>query len=366
MKITHVHTQIVRLPADEPLAGGPVVAGATRDFVTLTLGTDQGIEGIGLTFFGSVLTGALKTAVDALGALAIGEDPLRTEAVMEKLRAATAGTCGPGGILTLALSAIDIALWDIKGKALNQSLSSLVGGIRSRVPTYASGALMRHFPLAHVEKASAQLVKNGFRQMKTQLALPGDTNPEREVERIRVIREAIGPQIDLMCDINQRWDVRQAIAIGSRIEQYHLFWLEDVTAADDYPGLAAVSAALATPVAGGEYVYGSAPFRHMLEARSVDIVMIDLVRAGGITQWLKIAGMAQAFNLPVVSHLVPEIHVHLISAIPNGLTVEYMPWSSRLYKEVPLPQQGELVVPTKPGLGLEFDRDALKRYGVGS
>jgi len=365
MKITHVHTQIVRLPADEPLAGGPEVTGATRDFVALTLGTDQGIEGIGITFFGGALTGALKNAVDALGALAIGADPLRIEAVIEKLRAAAA-PCGPGGILTLALAAIDIALWDIKGKALNLPLSSLAGGYRDRVPTYASGALMRHFPLAHVEKAAAQLAGNGFRQMKTQLALPGDTNPEREVERIRVIREAVGPQIDLMCDINQRWDVRQAISIGSRIEQYHLFWLEDVVAADDYAGLAAVSAALATPVAGGEYVYGAVPFRHMLEARSVDIVMIDLMRAGGITQWLKIAAMAQAFNLPVVSHLVPEIHVHLIAAIPNGLTVEYMPWSARLFREVPLPQKGELAVPARPGHGLEFDRDAIKRYGAGA
>ena len=167
-----------------------------------------------------------------------------------------------------------------------------------------------------------------------------------------------------MCDINQRWDVRQAISIGSRIEQYHLFWLEDVVAHDDYPGMARVAAALATPVAGGEYVYGAVPFRHMLEARSVDIVMIDLVRAGGITQWLKIAGMAEAVNLPVVSHLIPEIHVQLIAAIPNGLTVEYMPWSGQLYEEVPVPVKGELVVPGKPGLGLKFDKNALKRYGV--
>jgi len=92
--------------------------------------------------------------------------------------------------------------------------------------------------------------------------------------------------------------------------------------------------------------------------------MIDLVRAGGITQWLKIAGMAEAYNLPVVSHLIPEIHVHLIAAIPHGLTVEYMPWSSKLYEEVPLPAKGELAVPDKPGLGLKFDRGALKRYGA--
>jgi L-alanine-DL-glutamate epimerase-like enolase superfamily enzyme len=231
------------------------------------------------------------------------------------------------------------------------------------VPTYASGALMRQFPLEHVVRAGPRLVEKGFRQMKMQLALPGDTSPEREVERARLIRESIGEDIDLMCDINQRWDVRQAITIGRRVEQYHLFWLEDVVAHDDFAGMARVADALETPVAGGEYVYGTVPFRHMLEARSVDIVMIDVLRAGGITQWLKIAGMAQAFNLPVVSHLVPEIHVHLIAAIPNGLTVEYMPWSGNLFEQVPVPEKGMLTVPDKPGLGLKFNRETLKRFG---
>jgi L-alanine-DL-glutamate epimerase-like enolase superfamily enzyme len=363
MKISRIHSQILRLPVDEPLAGGPAAPGATRDFVALRVGTDEGVEGLGVTFFGGALTGALKAAVDALGALAVGEDPLRVEAIAQKLRAA-AGSAGPGGIFTLALAAIDIALWDIKGKALNVPVARLAGGFRERVPTYASGALMRTFPLDHVARASAQLVKKGFRQMKTQLALPGDTTPQREVERIRVIREAIGPDIDLMCDINQRWDVRQAISIGSRIEEYHLFWLEDVVAPDDYAGLASVAAALATPIAAGEYVYGKVPFRHMLEARSVDIVMIDVLRAGGITQWLKIAAMAEAFNLPVVNHLYPEVSVHLVAAVPNGLTVEYMPWSSRLFEEVPVAVNGELTVPDKPGLGLAFDEAAFRRYGM--
>lgn len=363
MKISRIESRIVRVPADEPLAGGPATAGATRDFVVLRVRTDDGPDGLGATFFGGALTGALKTAVDSLGALTIGEDPLRVEAIADKLRAA-AGSSGPGGIFTLALAAIDIALWDIKGKAFDVPVARLAGGHRERVPTYASGALMRTFPLDHVVAAAAALVARGFHQMKTQLALPGDTTPAREVERIRRIREAIGPDIDLMCDINQRWDVRQAIAIGRRLEEYHLYWLEDVVAADDYPGLASVSAALATPIAAGEYVYGKVPFRHLLEARAVDIVMIDVLRAGGITQWLKIAGMAEAFNQPVVNHLYPEISVHLVAAIPNGLTVEYMPWSARLYREVPQPVNGMLSVPERPGLGLEFDEAALRRYGI--
>jgi L-alanine-DL-glutamate epimerase-like enolase superfamily enzyme len=210
------------------------------------------------------------------------------------------------------------------------------------------------------------LKERGWREMKTQLALPGETTPAREVERVQRVREAIGPDVKLMCDINQRWRVEQAIDIGRRVEDagVSLFWLEDVTTHDDYPGLARVTAALRTPVAGGEYVWGIVPFRHMMERHSVDIVMIDLVRVGGITQWLKVAGMAEAFNLPVVSHLIPEVHVHLIGAVPNGLTVEYMPWLGRLFEEVPQMQNGELVVPQKPGLGLSFDREAIRRYGA--
>jgi L-alanine-DL-glutamate epimerase-like enolase superfamily enzyme len=103
----------------------------------------------------------------------------------------------------------------------------------------------------------------------------------------------------------------------------------------------------------------------MLVARSIDSVMIDMLRAGGITQWMKIAGMAEAFNLPVVSHLIPEVHVHLIAAIPNGLTVEYMPWTLQLFEETPAIERGQLVVPRKPGLGLAFDRKAVERYRVG-
>jgi len=165
-----------------------------------------------------------------------------------------------------------------------------------------------------------------------------------------------------MCDVNQLWSVNQAIDIGSRLEPYHLYWLEDVTAHDDYQGLARVADALTTPIAAGEYVYGIAPFRQLLEHRSVDIVMIDLVRVGGITQWLKVAAMAEAFNLPVVSHLVPELQVHLVCGVPNGLTIEYMPWTLQFYEKTPAIEDGQLVAPDKPGLGLRFDQAALKHF----
>jgi L-alanine-DL-glutamate epimerase-like enolase superfamily enzyme len=300
--------------------------------------------------------------VDGLAGLLIGLDPTRVEAVAARCRRA-AGSSGPGGIFTLALSAIDIACWDLRGKAAGQSVATLLGGLRDRVPTYASGALMRQHPVDYLATAGPRLCEMGFRQMKMQCG--SEPTPAASVERVRVLREAIGPDVDLMCDVNQLWSVHHAIEVGRRVEPHHLYWLEDPVAHDDYPGLARVADALATPIATGEYHYGIVPFRHLVEARAADIVMIDLLRVGGITQWMKVAGLAEAFDLPVVSHLIPEIHVHLVAAAPNGLTVEYMPWSLRLFEETPALVAGELAVPQRPGLGLSFDRAAVARYQVG-
>ncbi len=362
MKITGYEVNALNIPEDDPLANMPEEEGRTRPIVILRLRTDNGLEGIGVTFYGGKMSGSLRVAVEELSELTVGEDPLRIEHIVAKLRNGTGDSCGPGGIFTLALSAIDVALWDIKGKALGLPLWKLLGGHRDRVPTYASGALRRGLSDDQAQQAAQTLVSKGFREMKTQMALPGNPTPEDEFRRVRVVREAIGPDIKLMCDINQRWRPEQAIDIGSRVEDIGLFWLEDVTVADDYTGLARVTAALKTPIAGGEYLWGIAPFRHMIEARSVDIVMVDIVRAGGVTQWMKIAGMAEAFNLPIVSHVMPEILVHLVAACPNGLTVEYMPWMLCLYEETPVVENGEMILPNKPGLGLKFDEKAIASF----
>ena len=363
MKITTVTTRILRTPADNPLVVGLPETKETREFVTLELGTDQGLVGVGVTFFGGALTPALKSAVQTLGELIIGDDPSQVEGIQAKCRRA-ASHAGPGGIFSLAMAPVDMACWDLKGKAVNQSVCALLGGLRDRVPTYASGALMRPHSIDYLAKAGPHLKKLGFRQMKMQCG--SEKTIDESIERVRVMRESIGPDVDLMCDINQLWSVHHAIDVTRRLEDkgLHLYWLEDPTTHDDYQGLARIARDLTTPIAAGEYVYGITPFRQLLENRSIDIVMIDLLRAGGITQWMKIAGMAEAFNLPVVSHLIPEIHVQLIAAIPNGLTVEYMPWSLRLWEETPKIENGQIVVPAKPGLGLTFDQAALKKYQV--
>jgi len=223
---------------------------------------------------------------------------------------------------------------------------------------------VRTSPLAAVEKAAAVLVEKGFTQMKTQMAVEGLT-PAEEIERIRAVRKVVGPKINLMADVNQRWSVHEAIAIGRQIEDVRLGWLEDPAARNDYQGLSEIARALDMPVCAGEYLYGIEPHRQTLTHHSVDIVMIDVLRAGGVTQWLKIAGMAEAFNRPVVSHLLPEFHVHLIAAVPNGLVVEYMPWTRLLFEDPQMPVKGEMAVPSTPGWGLKFAPKLFEQYGVG-
>jgi len=172
MKITSFEATTLKVPETDPLANMEEEKGRTRPVVILRLRTDNGIEGLGVTFYGGRMTGSLRVAVEELAALTVGEDPLRIEHIVAKLRAGTGDSCGPGGIFTLALSAIDVALWDIKGKALETPLWKLLGGHRDRVPTYASGSLRRGLTHDQAQEAAHTLVKKGFKEMKTSAAAP--------------------------------------------------------------------------------------------------------------------------------------------------------------------------------------------------
>ena len=235
----------------------------------------------------------------------------------------------------------------------------LLGAGSGVVPTYASGFLWRHYDLDALATTASDLAAQGFTAMKFRMG--SEKTAADELARLRVMREAVGDGVDLMVDINQGWDVNRAIAVGRGMAEYGLFWLEDPTHFQDYAGLARIADALDTPIAAGEYHYGIEPFRHMLEARSIDIVMVDLLRVGGITQWMKVAHMAEAYNLPVVTHLAPEVLGHALAAAPNGQYVEHMPWAFALFEEVPqINAAGRLVMPDAPGLGLRFDEGASR------
>lgn len=361
MKIASLETQAVDLTAaPEPIRGTPGESIAT--FVALTLRTDDGLEGIGYAgFTPPVVLPALKATLDGLAGLTLGMDPLETEKIQAKLL--FDGAYGsPAGLVTRAASAIDVALWDICGKAHSQPLWKLLGGARRRVPAYASGRLWRTESLDEMAQSAARFVEQGFAAMK--LRMGAQKSLSAELERLRVVREVVGPEVDLMVDINQGWDVDRAIAAGRAFDQDGLRWLEDPIHFEDHRGMRKIADALTTPVCAGEYSYGLATLNHLLHAGSVDVLMVDLMRAGGVTGWMKAAHMAESFNVPVVTHLAPEVMAHGAAACANARYVEHMPWSLPLFTEPPVVENGEIVLSDKPGLGLEFDRETIARFAA--
>jgi len=193
MKITSYESAVLNSPEDDPLANMPEEAGRTRPIVILRLRTDAGVEGIGVTLWGGRLTSSLRAAVDELAALTIGEDAVRIERIIARLRDAAGSPGGPGGIFTLALAAIDIALWDIKARAAEQPLWKLLGGHRDRIATYASGSLRRGLTHDQAQRAACILVEKGFVEMKTQMALPGNPPPAEEIRRVRLVARGDRP-----------------------------------------------------------------------------------------------------------------------------------------------------------------------------
>lgn len=359
MEISSFETKIVSLPLQH---GSPSSGSDENTFnvVTLRLRTKGDVEGIGYAcFVPSILTSAMKEVLDALLVLTIGSDPLMVEEISEGLLE-TAGNGAPAGLVTRAVSCIDVALWDIKGKVLGQPVYKLLGGYTDTVPAYASGSLWRPYSLDELGTSAKDLVDDGFTSMK--LRVGAEAKLDREVDRFQSVKDAVGPDIDIMIDANQAWDLNTAISFGKKIDSQSAYWLEDPVHHQDVDGLAVLADKLDMPVVAGEYHYGIMPFRLMLEKKSVDIVMVDLLRVGGLTQWIKVAHMAEIFNVPIVSHLATEVLVHAVAAVPNGLMVEHMPWTFPLFRDVPSVANGTITLGDLPGLGLEFDEGIIAQY----
>lgn len=359
MKITHVEITPLMVPREVPNGTGGTSRGLS--VVIARIRTDTGAEGIGYAMtLNPEFAGSLARMTEELGGLLIGEDPSRPERILRKM-IYPANWVGPGGLLNIAACALDIAVWDALGQELGQPLWRMLGGAADRVKIYESGTLFSQ-DIDALQKAAAAARDAGYRAMKMR---PG---PERHgrvadiVARVRAVREAIGYDIELMYDVNQTWTPSRAIRAGRALEEFELSWLEDPTLMHDVAGQAGVAQALDMPVCAGEYHYDIPPLRALLEARAVDILMVDIMRVGGITPFRKVAGMAEAFGVPVVSHLIPELFCHCIAAIPNGLIVEGMPWTRELFQGAPDLVDGMLVLTDRPGHGLTLDPDILQRY----
>jgi len=270
---------------------------------------------------------------------------------------------GPGGLLHCALAPLDIALWDAAGKTLGQPVHRLLGGYRERLPAYASDGLWYSLSPSELASGAARHAGNGFRAVK--LRLGKEAEPDAECRRVLAVREAVGPEVGIMVDATESWSLARAKRTGRALQNAGIAWLEDPVHHLDVAGLAQLAAELEVPIAAGEHLYHLQAFRSLLQARAVDIVIVDLARVGGITPWRKVAALAQAHQLPVCGHVVPEIQAQLLAAIPNGLMVEYVPRSARILQAMPVIERGELVLPQAPGLGLALDEDAVRRYTVG-
>jgi L-talarate/galactarate dehydratase len=347
MKITGCRTDVVRVGQDGSINGIHIV---------LRLQTDAGLEGISyITRLHDAAPAALKVLqlyVDRI----VGLDPLAPEAILDRLL--LRGRPLPW-FEARAASAIDVALWDIRGKAAGQPVYKLMGGYRNRVPCYASWRVEPDEDLDKVARSAERHVANGFTAMKCHL---GPLSLSRAVEHMRVLREAVGDDVDIMVDVNQLWSVKQAITSIRALAPFRPYWLEDATSNSDFAGLRQVSEAIDMLTCAGETYFNIASFRPLIEGRCVDIVMVD--QDLGLSGCLKVANMAEIYGLKVVPHLATEILAHLIAGVSNGLTVEYYPWAMPLFREVPPVEQGMLVLSDRPGLGLELDDDALQRYVV--
>jgi L-alanine-DL-glutamate epimerase-like enolase superfamily enzyme len=356
MKCTAVRTILGEITLPRPAVGGlgPI---RTLGVVAVLVETDAGLVGEHalITLHGRHGR-VLDEMVQSLVPLVVGRDPTASTAFWADAWRQN-NFVGHKGVAVMGISALDGALWDLRGKAAGLNIAALIGQARPAVPTYASGGLWLDRSIDELQAEAQGFVAQGFRAVKMRLA-PGPL-PATEA-RVRAVREAIGPHIALMADANQQLTEAEAIRMGRMLERYDLTWFEEPLPAWDLPGVARVAAALDTPIASGETEYARYGFRQMLELRSADVLMPDLQRVGGVTEFVRVAHLAAAFDIPVSSHLFPEMSLSVLAGLENATWLEHMPWLSPLYHETIELRDGAAVVPDRPGWGFTLDTGRIR------
>lgn len=355
MKVTHVETRPVTVRLPQPI-GSALGRIASFGCILVTIRTDDGVTGENLIFtLNERRTAVLRQMVDELADLVIGRDAGHIAGFWARAWK-DINFLGHKGVPVVGISAIDGALWDALGKTTGQPLYRLLGGAQDRVPAYHSGGLWLSRSIDELVAEARGFMDQGFLAMKMRLGLP---NPADDIARVAAVRDAIGPGIKLMADANQGLTEAQAIRLGRRLEPFDLTWFEEPLPAWDLEGLARVAAALDTPIASGETEYTRYGFRRMLELRSADILMPDLQRVGGVSEFMRVGHMAESHDIAVSSHLFPETSIQVLGALSNAIFLEYMPWFSPLYNESLVFSDGHAVVPERPGWGFTFNADYI-------
>jgi len=382
MKVTRLDTYFLSAPLPQAVRTSThTITSVSEVIVKLT--TDAGLVGIGeahgpfLFQQGPEGLRSVRTIVDAVTPLVVGQDPFDVERIWQDLFALTYTSVR--GIPTLArqqrplvtaMSAIDIALWDLKGKAIDRPVWALLGGaLRRRVPAYVTGFYYRDGERPDdLVREAAMYVEQGYRTIKVKV---GGLTPEADAARVGVIRRAVGKDVAIMLDANQGWSLPTALRAAALCAEHDIFWLEDpMPWYDERRTLARLKAETDIPIAAGETEYSPFGLRTMLAEGLVDYLIIDSTWAGGLTTWRKAAVMAELYQVPLAAHHDPQIHVHAVAASPTGFILESFADPTRdplwfeLFRERPAIGDGFMAVPEAPGLGLELRDDTLDKYGV--
>jgi D-galactarolactone cycloisomerase len=360
IRITEVKFLRLRYPATTPRKrNGTIASGGGRAGMTqLEVYTDAGIVGRSISSGGhEIITGELAPRI-------AGMNPFHIEAIWDRMYRHDRKPVAKGVYIS-AMGAVDIAIWDIIGKALNRPVCEVLGVFSDRIRVYAAGGYYEEGKgVRELVKEMEGYVSEGFRAVKMKI---GGESMEVDTERVRAVREAIGPHIDLMIDANNRWTAPEAIRFGQMVEKYNPFWFEEPVEADDFAGCAEVKRKLNIPIAAGENEFTRWGARDLITANAVDIVQCDTVLAGGISEGRKIATLASAFHLRVSPHGDPHMAAHLMASLPNALIMETYPAVESQYN-LALPlfpvKDGYIEVPDKPGLGIDPDPEMVKKYRV--
>jgi L-alanine-DL-glutamate epimerase-like enolase superfamily enzyme len=361
MQIKDIQCNLYRIPL--PVVLSDATHGEMPDFelITVRLRTASGLEGVGYTYTVGAGGKAIQALINhdirpvLLGADVRGIESL-WQAMWQRLH-----WVGRGGIVVFGISAVDVALWDLNARLHNQSLWRLLGGETNRVQAYAGGVDLHH-PLEQLLDQTREHLAKGFRAIKMKVGRP---HLREDLERVQAVRELVGPDVVLMVDVNMQWRVDQAIRAAQALNEFDVLWLEEPIAPDDVAGHVRVSREGGLPIAAGENLHTVYEFQSYISHGCLDFPEPDLSNMGGITAWMQVAKMAQAHNLPVTSHGVHDLHVHLLAAAPNGIYLEVHGFSLDRFIAQPLQiENGEAVAPERPGHGVDFNWQALAEHEV--
>jgi len=350
VRIEAVETKIVELPLPQPI-GTAIHAIHSVGCVLVTIRTNDGVSGESFVFtINGARLGAFEVMIQGLGELIIGRNPHDTAAIWSDLWLEVNPT-GHAGVTISAMSALDVACWDIVGRAAGLPLHKLFGAARDTIATYASSGLWLDASLADIATEAASFVDQGFTAVKLRI---GSNHTSSDVERVRTVRSAIGDDVRLLVDANQKFTPKEAIRLGRLIEPYDITWFEEPVAVHNLRGSAEVRSALDMPIATGETEYTSRGIKRVLDTHAADIVMPDLQRIGGYTEFRRAAALAAADDTPVSSHFFTEHSLCVAAATPNCVSVEHIDWFAPLFNEPVEFDNGHLSVPNRPGTGFTF------------